>query len=172
MRYNTDGLTVTHQTSFVAQSDYVIALDRGQLVEAGWTDAVSKSENGHSKPQLSQIVEAKEDGIDHEDTGKGSEPEQKGVLHDEEERASGSVSWRVYKLYASQAGGSLLVTLIGIVVAVSLAGRVINQYWFVWWLDDGLGISSSSYMLGYGLLTLAKALTTGRVFLCSFNLKH
>jgi len=82
-------------------------------------------------------------------------------LFQEEDRAEGHVTAKIYRLYARLAGGRLLLFCLMAALGFSLCFRILNQYWFIWWLEYSLKLSSPLYMAGYIVLTLAQAASLG-----------
>ena len=165
----TDNIIVTHQTSYLPQCDYIVALQNGKVVEAGWRSDILQSKKSYVKSMIPKGIDDEQAAVKQSKSQSGVteqddeelEDKEGDALHEEEERATGHVSSAVYKLYFAHAGGKTFVTSIIAVIILSLAIRVLNQYWFVWWLNDDFGLSSSWYMGGYGLLTIGQALSMG-----------
>lgn len=160
---------VTHQTTFLPESDYAIALEHGNVRESGPTDQVLQLPHGYAKSMIPKGIEGKKDKSEEKedadaDTANRDDGRTAEELHDEEERAVGSVSSSVYRLYAEQAGGKKLILAMAFALALSLTIRVLNQYWFVWWLDDYFGKPSSMYMAVYAGLTAGQALSMGKSY--------
>lgn len=78
-----------------------------------------------------------------------------------EERAVGAIKWSVLTFYARSAGGFRQALGVFAMVSLLTVVRIMNQYWFVWWLDQTMGLSQATYMAVYAMLILVQSALIG-----------
>ncbi|KAF3767031.1 P-loop containing nucleoside triphosphate hydrolase protein [Cryphonectria parasitica EP155] len=81
-------------------------------------------------------------------------------LIEEEERARGAVKSDVLAFYTLNAGGVIEVVKLACMAIFLTVSKVMGSYWFVWWIDDQLGLRQGQYLGGYLGLTLATCVFT------------
>ncbi|KAL1718255.1 P-loop containing nucleoside triphosphate hydrolase protein [Schizophyllum commune] len=157
---------VTHALYVLDRADYVYVVDGGKIVEQGtYQDLLSQGQT------FARLVE--EYGVKNEDAAiskaedrsetativdaKAVDAPQQALMQDEE-RAVGSVSWRVYQKYIRYAGGLTWVPAIIIITALGQCSQVANTLFLSFWSSQSIpGFSNSTYMLVYGMLGVAQA---------------
>ncbi|KAL1734118.1 P-loop containing nucleoside triphosphate hydrolase protein [Schizophyllum commune] len=157
---------VTHALYVLDRADYVYVVDGGKIVEQGtYQDLMSQGQT------FARLVE--EYGVKNEDAAvskaedrsetativdsKAVDAPQQALMQDEE-RAVGSVSWRVYQKYIRYAGGLTWVPAIIIITALGQCSQVANTLFLSFWSSQSIpGFSNSTYMLVYGMLGVAQA---------------
>jgi len=90
----------------------------------------------------------------------------KGELAGNEERATGSVPWRVYRDYIVS-GGAFYSSLLGLFFLIYQGFAQVTSWWLSIWSNGSYGLSSGNYILIYALLSLGTsvcALARGFVF--------
>ncbi|DAZ98872.1 TPA: hypothetical protein N0F65_002597 [Lagenidium giganteum] len=152
-------LLVTHSLSFLDQCDRITVLGSGRIVESGSFKQLMTQQQG----ALAQLIATHSDHesiSDHTDATDKSEDDQieenerlrarstlrnDGSVHDddaqeqvatsEEDRSTGAVSWRIYRVWLDAFGG-LRVALVVLTVFVCTAGTQLSTtFWISLWSE-------------------------------------
>jgi len=154
---------VTHQTQFLPLADHIVVLEAGRVLAQGSFEALRSSQLDLSSiTSLTAAAEtdrdallglAKSAGSDDAKTAGDEQKDKKGSkLVQEEERASGAVSWAVHYQYLKMAGGVCFgLTLLSAII-LERACLVATDYWLVLWIDPSsstaLGTHTAQYSHG------------------------
>ncbi|XP_070559239.1 ATP-binding cassette sub-family C member 8-like isoform X2 [Ptychodera flava] len=174
-------MLVTHQLQSLQFAHKVVLMDDGKIVREGDPKEVQKHEpelfaawertsrnplesDGHTGKEDDRVLVAEEEVITSKENkervlGKDSF----GKLIEEEERCTGSVSWRIYRTYARAIKYSLAALTLLLLTAQSSTLMACN-FWLSAWSGAGLEIRNNTqenieeesvyYRRGYIVLTL------------------
>ncbi|CAE7200833.1 unnamed protein product [Rhizoctonia solani] len=163
-----DGRTrvlVTHKLDFLPHVDYIITLSEGKITEQG-TYADLMAANGFFAKFISEFgnnsTSAKDTTLVQNDkktarTKTKATPGGSTAIMQSEERATGSVSWKVYKAYFSAAKLQGLFPLLLLAIILFQGASVMSPYWLVFWQEDRFPIKQGVYMAIYAILGFAQA---------------
>jgi ATP-binding cassette subfamily C (CFTR/MRP) protein 1 len=181
---------VTHALHYVTEADRVAVMKDGRIVEMDAPSALQadpaseynrltvntkhaeaddekKEEDGKKEKKKSTTIEKKQEG-EKKITPAGNEEEmkKKGELAGNEERATGSVPWRVYRDYIVS-GGAFYSSLLAVFFLIYQGFAQVTSWWLSIWSNGSYNLSSGNYILIYALLSLGTsvcALARGFVF--------
>ncbi|KAL1744151.1 P-loop containing nucleoside triphosphate hydrolase protein [Schizophyllum fasciatum] len=167
---------VTHSLYVLNRADYVYVVDGGKIVEQGTYQELMGQGQAFARLVQEYGVQdedeevAKESG-DRTKAGpvvaaeKSDAPQQ--ALMQDEERAVGSVSWRIYQKYTRHAGGLTWIPIIILIATLGECSHVANTLFLSFWSSQSIrGFTNSQYMLVYGMLGVAQGLFS---FLLNFS---
>ncbi|XP_063679350.1 ABC transporter C family member 10-like isoform X2 [Bolinopsis microptera] len=160
---------ITHHLQYLSDADLVIEIAHGKLSYVGDHTLYEKesqfyknflenlAEKGEEEEkEVSEDIARKESSADkikrQESQADALKKKEKGGLMTKEDREKGSVSIRVYMIWASAAGVTLILTLL--ILLVSQIGRIIVDYWITVWTEKritsaGWVDSDTYYILTY-----------------------
>ncbi|EUC66120.1 ABC transporter protein YOR1, putative [Rhizoctonia solani AG-3 Rhs1AP] len=165
-----DGRTrvlVTHKLDFLPHVDYIITLSEGKITEQGtYTDLMAA--NGFFARFISEFSN---NSVRENDTTRLQPQDDKKVnitknkitpsgnatMMQNEERATGSVSWKVYKAYFSAANIKAVFPLLLLAISLFQGASVMSPYWLVFWQENRFPIKQGVYMAIYAILGFAQA---------------
>ncbi|KAJ3194117.1 hypothetical protein HK101_003453 [Irineochytrium annulatum] len=108
-----------------------------------------------------------EAALDTFDKKEEEKAEDAGVLMQEEDRARGTLSSKVYIGYMYAAGGFLMVLLTLLLLVFAQLGRMGTDLWLSWWSTHKFPLATVTYLdvyIGWGAIQLVTALASGFVF--------
>ena len=168
-------LLATHAIHVLPQTDRIITMLDGEIVESGTYAELEKNDGAFSKlveefgGQDQEEEEEEEEGIEKasgvkEKAYKRSEMTdftgKKTALMDQEERNTGVVGNSVWGSFFLAGNGWVLVPLLTLAIIAMQGATVMNSYWLVWWQNDQFNEPSGFYMGIYAALGVAQALLT------------
>ena len=156
---NPDGQTkilVTHALHFLPQVDYILTIADGQIMERGTYAELMANDHVFSKfvKEFGSKEEEHEDAdeiayeveTEHEEKGPRmgrkavaalKEQYEKGkTIMQDEERNTGSVTWKVYKDYLAAGNGYILVPALLLSLLLVQGAQVMSSYWLVFWQEQ------------------------------------
>ena len=142
-------ILVTHQTQFLPCADKIVILHEGKVLAQGtYKELRTADVDLSSIASLSEGAEADMNSIlggddadaDAEKTKAADKADQAGtnkgtVLINEEERASGSVSWAIHLAYLKEMGGIGFGIILLLACFFERAMMVLTDYWLAMWID-------------------------------------
>jgi len=72
----------------------------------------------------------------------------KGIIS-EEERATGSVKWKIYAAYIKAGGGYIIGLFVLLMVGLIQLTKIGSDLWLVYWTEDTLGMTPNDYIYIY-----------------------
>ncbi|KZV72166.1 ABC transporter, partial [Peniophora sp. CONT] len=162
-------LLVTHALHFLRRADYVYALVDGHIAEQGTYSELMDARGTFAK-HIDEFVSdghhteaAEADSTEitpAEDAAKlKREAAVKGdALMQEEDRATGAVSWSVYREYVNAGYGWACVPLVVAFLIFEQGATIVTSYWLVWWQDQAFNKPNGFYMGVYAALGVSQAL--------------
>lgn len=166
-------LLATHAIHVLPQTDRIITMLDGEIVESGTYNDLEHANGAFSKlveefGGQEQEEEAEEEGI--EDGSKAKKiyhrsdmtdfTGKKTALMDQEERNTGTVENSVWGGFLKAGNGWILLPLLLLSVVLMQGATVMNSYWLVWWQTDNFNQPSGFYMGIYAALGVAQAIFT------------
>ncbi|PWN35761.1 uncharacterized protein FA14DRAFT_167758 [Meira miltonrushii] len=168
-------MLITHAIHVLPETDRIITMLDGQIVETG-----TYSELEHSNGAFAKLVEEfggeqeeeeeEEEGIENGQEGKNvkkhysraemTDPSGKKDPLSQEERNTGAMGSKVYAAYLRAGRGNILFPMLLVSVALMQGATVINSYWLVWWEGLKFGDKQAFYMGIYAALGIAQAVAT------------
>ncbi|KAL5259680.1 hypothetical protein ACHWQZ_G009951 [Mnemiopsis leidyi] len=139
---------ITHHLQYLKNADLVIELDHGKLSYVGDHTQYEKESQFYKNflenlanqteegDEVTEEIPRKESVIDkmkRQESRAEDLKKKKGGLMSEEEREKGSVSLRVYMIWASAAGVTLIISLT--LLLISQIGRIVVDYWITVWTE-------------------------------------
>jgi len=182
-------ILVTHQLQYLKYADKIIVMEDGKIIEMGTYDELLNVEKGRLQQLIEEyLAEEKEEDREQDEKEKlekMSEEKKRalskltehkeGKILQEEERAQGAVSPKVYWEYAASGGGvfgfiAIPLILLAFIVAQVSSGSV--DIWMSQWVKGDLGLSKWGYFGVYvGLAFLSFCLVFVRTaFFFTFGL--
>lgn len=179
---------VTHQLEFLRDSDLVLVMKGGRIVQSGRYDDLIADKDGELLKQmaahnqsLSQVNPAKTHGLTKSKRHKKKQVELTEIesAHHvvgrecEEERESGRVKWDVYRKFVTSAYGGALIPVV-LACHVFFQGlQICSNYWIAWAAERPYQVSKQK-MIGLFVLLSAgsSAFILGRaVFLSTIAIE-
>ncbi|KAF8758426.1 ABC transporter [Rhizoctonia solani] len=168
-----DGRTrvlVTHKLDFLPHVDYIITLSEGKITEQG-TYAELMAADGFFAKFISEFshnsAEETNGSLEHQNEQKKTtkktkaSPGGKAAMMQNEERATGSVSWKgksfvllwllflivctVYKAYFAAANIQAVFPLLFLAILLFQGASVLSPYWLVFWQENRFPIKQGVY---------------------------
>ncbi|XP_070536378.1 ATP-binding cassette sub-family C member 8-like [Ptychodera flava] len=199
-------ILVTHQVQYLQYADKVIIMQNGKIIEQGDPNEVRDESPAFFTSLKAVIQKISESERESEDElEKSSELERKNLAKqitnlDEgkqktgagtsfiarEERERGSVSWRIYYVYAKAIRLPLVVVILSLFVAQATL-QIMTNFWLADWSESGVGFNNKTkgeldaelnfYLRGYGILSsfyvvAALAATSCHIVLCLLAAKR
>jgi len=78
----------------------------------------------------------------------------------EEERATGSVKWKIYSSYIKAGGGKIIGIFVLLLVGLIQFTKVGSDMWLVYWTENTLGMTTNNYILIYLVWNAGQTLIT------------
>ncbi|KAL0059429.1 hypothetical protein AAF712_013819 [Marasmius tenuissimus] len=168
---NRTRVLVTHALHVLDKTDYILVVDKGEIVERGTYESLRKDSRLFSslmeeygsleEREVATNVEKQEEDVK---TTLEQAPAKK--LMQDEERNTGAVTWGTYRRYLDYAGGIIWAPVILALLIVSQAAQVGNNLLLGFWTASKIpGFSQGQYIALYAGLGAASALLQ---FLTSF----
>ena len=85
------------------------------------------------------------------------------LLFEDEERVVGGVQFHVLKFYAQLVGGIWGAVALCFGVILSAASKIMDSYWFIWWIRNEFQVEKSVYMGGYLGIALTQTAIQGKM---------
>jgi ATP-binding cassette, subfamily C (CFTR/MRP), member 1 len=158
---------VTHQLHVLPRADRILCMDQGRIVEQGtYEDLLSSGGNfarlvaeyGGKAEEQNEEQEESEDAIEEFDNKKEKKPEEKGkALMQVEERAIGSVAWKVYAEYARAGGGIWVIPAIIVSVLCCNGVNIATSLWLSYWTSNKYNLNEGTYVGIYAALGASQA---------------
>ncbi|KAJ3413134.1 hypothetical protein HDV05_008472 [Chytridiales sp. JEL 0842] len=146
-------ILVTHQLHFLPRVDYVIVMKDGEVAEQGTYQDLMDA-NGEFSTLIKNYGAQNEDDMEVSKASDGTAEEEKDKLDklgktlaargnvpgkdimQVEDRATGTVSGRVWWSYMMASGGVMFLILLVSSLAFVQVTRIGNDLWLVWWSQD------------------------------------
>jgi len=113
------------------------------------------------RPPTQADPNAKPTPLDAEKTKQAADLKKKGTLSSVETKASGAISWKVYKYYLS-AGGCCNIIFIMFLYFCSIGFKMANDWWVGAWSEDEFDLESEAYVGYYAVIGV---ITTIAIFI-------
>ena len=181
---------ITHALHYVTEADRVAVMKNGRIVEIDTPSALQANANSEynrltvntkhaeieeekkpegedttKKPKKNSINLEKKQAKDKKTSPGEDEMKKKGQLAGKEERATGSVSWRVYRDYIVS-GGAFYSSLLIVFFLVFQCFTQLTSWWLSIWSNGTYGFSAGGYIAIYVLFSLGTSLCAlGRGFI-------
>lgn len=169
-------LLATHAIHVLPQTDRIITMLDGEIVEAGTYDELERADGAFSK-LVEEFGGQDEEEMEEGDEGEGIEeggPRKKAykrsdmtdftgkktALMDQEERNTGTVGDGVWSGFLKAGYGWILVPALLASVALMQGATVMNSYWLVWWQRNTFDQPAGFYMGIFAALGIAQAIFT------------
>lgn len=168
----------THQLHVLNRCDRIIWMHNGRIEVIDTFDNLMANNAEFGKLMAITAVEEtkeKEEQVNedaHSEDVKAVKKRSKkpaAALMQVEERATSSVSWKVYSAYIKASGSILVLPLILFLVVTSQAANIVTNLWLSWWTADKFHLSRAAYIGIYAALGAAQAVLT---FFFSFGLSY
>lgn len=130
-------ILVTHALHFLPQVDYLYVVDEGRIAEQGTYLEVMGNDGEFSK--FVREFGSEEEEKEVVDTGKAAGREGKDEkeaaagpsLMQTEERNTGAISWKVYKMYSEAGNGKAVYPFLLLSLIFIQGATAMSSYWFV-----------------------------------------
>ncbi|KAJ3327012.1 hypothetical protein HDU91_004497, partial [Kappamyces sp. JEL0680] len=164
-------LMVTHQLHLMQQVDKVLVMDQGRIAEFG-TFAELMAANGMFT-KLMENYHVEDEEAETEKTEKSAKLAEKAqdsanALHEEEERATGSVKSSIYKIYLEALGGWTKPSLILLLAVLTTAAEIGSILWLAHCAKPQNNVSTSTFVTYYSLLGVSFSAFQGIAFIACF----
>ncbi|KAK1229440.1 hypothetical protein PQX77_007488 [Marasmius sp. AFHP31] len=161
---NRTRVLVTHALHVLDKTDYILVVDKGEIVERGTYESLRKDSRIFSslmeeygsleEREVTTNVEKQKEDVK---TTFEQAPTKK--LMQDEERNTGAVTWGTYRRYLQYAGGFIWAPVIFALLVVSQAAQVGNNLLLGFWTANKIpGFSQGQYIALYAGLGAASAL--------------
>ncbi|KAG9127510.1 hypothetical protein FRC07_012919 [Ceratobasidium sp. 392] len=182
-----DGRTrvlVTHKLNFLPHVDYIITLAGGKVIEKGTYVELMAADGYFSKfitefgtrsPEEEDAPKAKAAPAVDQPKAKVGAQGKAGMMQNEE-RATGSVNWKVYRAYFVAANIGVVFPLLLLAILLFQGASILSPYWYVpykaakplryarltiprlvFWQEKRFPIPQGVYMAIYAILGFAQA---------------
>lgn len=143
-RSKADLNVVSHHAEYFPHSDYLIRLENGVVAEEA---NVPTLETEYREIVSRNLV----DESRKVDTSPSSDTlnESQQIALPEEQRARGSVDYKLYRFYFGCMGGFHQIAVLLTVFVLTVAIRAINSFWLPSWMRNAFSISKQAYIAGY-----------------------
>jgi ABC-type proline/glycine betaine transport system ATPase subunit len=160
-------ILVTHALHFLPQVDYIYTVADGQVKERGTYNELIANDGVFSKfvkefgsqqeeeekedaDEIADVVETAIEGkskMGHKAAAALKEQYEKGkTIMQDEERNTGSVSWKVYKEYILAGNGAIMIPALLLSLLLVQGAQVMSSYWLVFWQDQQFHQPSGFYV--------------------------
>ncbi|OUM60193.1 hypothetical protein PIROE2DRAFT_54778 [Piromyces sp. E2] len=165
---------VTHQLHLLPKVDSVIVMKNGRIEEQGEykelmqrNGELTKLMKAYGDPEDDNLSEpngmqsnlnifdttthnTENDNKNEKETEKeeGNKKATKGIISDEE-RATGSVKWKIYAAYIKAGGGYIIGIFVLLLVGFIQLTKIGSDMWLVYWTEDLLNMTPNNYILIY-----------------------
>ncbi|OUM67324.1 hypothetical protein PIROE2DRAFT_53426 [Piromyces sp. E2] len=175
-------ILVTHQLHVLPRVDYIIVMNNGRIEEQGEYDELMQKEGEfarlmhtyggideneddsteRSEESLPEDEKKLERKVSKKKAKKEKKEEKKTgkALMTKEERATGSVSFSIYKAYAKAAGGVICIFVIILLVIFIQLAKLGNDVWLVKWTEGYKNLETSTYIIIYLLWNVGQTILT------------
>ncbi|KAJ1310438.1 hypothetical protein OPQ81_007171 [Rhizoctonia solani] len=157
---------VTHKLDFLPHVDYIITLSEGKVTEQGtYADLMAAngffakfiSEFSNNSTSEKDVSSVNTDPKREVPTKTKATPGGNTAVMQSEERATGSVSWKVYQAYFAAAKINSVFPLLLLAILLFQGASVLSPYWLVFWQENRFPIKQGVYMAIYAILGFAQA---------------
>ncbi|PHH62144.1 hypothetical protein CDD81_7518 [Ophiocordyceps australis] len=166
-RRNNEATTilVTHSVAFARKADHVVYMEKGQIVQQGSFDLLSRGNSpfslfveSASANRQTQIAEAAKGPEDHGHETGARETRHSRAMQSEE-RLVGSVSGKTYRRYVMLGKAWLTVPALVLSIIVFQGASIVSPLWLSWWQKTKYtSLSHQAYMGGFAALGIAQSL--------------
>ncbi|GAA6015718.1 hypothetical protein JCM10207_008773 [Rhodosporidiobolus poonsookiae] len=159
---------VTHALQYLPAADNVLVMENGRIVERGHFDDLISANSSFSRFAreygVTSAAEAKKEvkvAAKAEPKGEaaGGGPSNKPLMS-KEEQASGTISLKTWRAYASAAHGIYTVPLLVLSLVAMGASQVLSNFSLVWWQNGTFGLGESGFSGLYAGLGISVAAAT------------
>ncbi|KIW17671.1 hypothetical protein PV08_04866 [Exophiala spinifera] len=160
-------ILATHQLHVLSRCDRIIWMEEGHIQAIDTFDNLMAHSVDFQKLMATTSQEGTkatgpEDEGEDEDEEKGEKkPEKKlkkgKALMQQEERATSSVTWGVWKAYIKASGSPILWPLIFVSLVLSQGANIATSLWLSWWTSNKFGYSEGAYIGVYAALGCSQA---------------
>ncbi|GAA6028671.1 hypothetical protein JCM8097_007340 [Rhodosporidiobolus ruineniae] len=166
---------VTHALQYLPQTDAVLVMENGRIVERGTYEELMAAGGSFSRFAqeygVTTAAEAKkevkgaeaaepEDEKKEKPTEGAGETKSSKPLMQKEEQATGSVSGTTWIAYAKAANGWLTVPALLLSLVAAGASQVLSNFALVWWQHDTFSMGENEYIGLYAGLGIGVAIFT------------
>ncbi|KAL4783811.1 P-loop containing nucleoside triphosphate hydrolase protein [Aspergillus varians] len=161
-------ILATHQLHVLSRCDRIVVMDEGRIHAVGTFDELSRDNELFKQLMSTSSQDSKEDSEEAVDAVE-EEPEEKAgqkpnkpaaVLMQQEEKATDSVGWAVWKAYIRASGSYLNAIAILFLLALTNVVGVWTNLWLSYWTSDHYpSLSMGQYIGIYAGLGAGSALT-------------
>lgn len=153
-------ILATHQVHVLGRCHRIIVMDEGRICAVDTFDnlmrdnetfrrLVSTSRQDIQEEENSQTDKVAHDGADNQtDFKKAMSAEPAAALMQEEEKATASVSWNVWKAYIQATGSFLNTLIIAILLSFNSGSSILTNLWLSFWSSDRYPNLSNEQYIG------------------------
>ncbi|QKX53596.1 uncharacterized protein TRUGW13939_00675 [Talaromyces rugulosus] len=163
-------ILATHQLHVLNRCDRIILMDDGHVSAVDTFDnlmrdnqlfqrlmSTTTQESEHQDKKKS-AVEGDEEVEDESDTPKKAKPGKQVALMQQEERATSSVSWGVWKAYIQSTGSIFYVIVVVLMILLVNASNIVTSLWLSYWTSEKYPFSTGEYIAGYASLAASQSI--------------
>lgn len=163
-------ILATHQLHVLNRCDRIIVMDDGhvsavdtfdnlmrdnQLFQRLMSTTTQESEHQDKKESVAEGDDKIEDG---NETPKKAKPGKQVALMQQEERATSSVGWDVWKAYILSTGSVFNVFVVVLMVILVNASNVMTSLWLSYWTSEKYPFTTGQYIAGYASLAAGQSI--------------
>eukprot|EP01133_Synstelium_polycarpum_P002620 gene2620-3012_t len=164
-------ILAANQLNYLPYADHVIVMRGGSIVEKGTYNELVSAKGDYAKLLEDYGIEdvhtptQADEEVSEEKTKPKERPvlrNNDGILIQQEERETGSVSLKVYLKYF-QSGGSLLFVFTFILFLLDIGSRTVTDWWLSHWSNSAANssMSATTYLWIYIGIGLASVIASG-----------
>lgn len=164
-------ILATHQLHFIHRADKIVWMKEGAIYKvATFPELLETDAEFRMMMQTTSHEDEKHDSHGQEDidgskSGEATEVEaslperiQPAALMQQEERATGSVSWRVYTEFIKASGSLWNIAAVILVLSLAQGANILTSLWLSWWTSNRFrSLQSPQYIGVYAALGITQA---------------
>jgi ABC-type multidrug transport system fused ATPase/permease subunit len=163
-------ILATHQLHVLNRCDRIILMDDGHVSAVDTFDNLMRdnqlfqklmsttTQESEHQDKKESAAEGDEEVGDVTDTPKKAKPGKQVALMQQEERATSSVSWGVWKAYIQSTGSIFYVIVVVVMILLVNASNIVTSLWLSYWTSEKYPFSTGEYIAGYASLAASQSI--------------
>ncbi|KAH8700278.1 putative ABC multidrug transporter [Talaromyces proteolyticus] len=159
-------ILATHQLHVLNRCDRIILMDNGRVAAVDTFDNLMRDSQLFQRLMSTTAQDRQHEEKDEDDKieaerdtpAKKAKPGKQVALMQQEERATDSVGWGVWKAYILSTGSILNVIIVLVTILLTNGANIMTSLWLTYWTSDKYPFSTGEYIAGYAALAASQTI--------------
>ncbi|EED16527.1 ABC multidrug transporter, putative [Talaromyces stipitatus ATCC 10500] len=164
-------ILATHQLHVLSRCDRIVVMDDGHINAVDTFDnlmrgnvlfqrLMSTTTQDQEHDKVNDHAEEETDKIDKEEVAPAKKAKcgRQTTLMQQEDRATTTVGWDVWKAYMMASGHILFPIFVVLTIILTNASNIMTSFWLTYWTSGKYNLTTGQYIAGYASLAALQAI--------------